>query len=68
MFEPVTGPLSLSFVPHHLGKPQCGENIAHPRHATANRRGDLAWAHFFVLCQQLNNCEGYGVPQEPAEA
>ena len=42
VFEPVIIALPIAVVAHHVGQAERAEYIAHTRHASADRAGDLA--------------------------
>jgi len=58
VFEAVSVARSVRLVPHDLGQAQRGEHGDHPLHAPTYGSGDLAGAHLFIFCEQLNDREG----------
>lgn len=67
MLEPISGPCAFCFISYDLGQAQRGQHGAHPLHAPADGSGDLAGAHLFIFREQLNDREGYRIPEQATE-
>jgi hypothetical protein len=67
MFEPVIIAFAVAVVAHHIGQAERAQYIAHPRHASANRAGDLAGVLLLVLCKQFDDGERDRIAEQTAQ-
>jgi len=62
MFEPVIIAFSVAVVPHHIGQTEGAQYIAHARHASADRAGDLAGFSSLFSASSSTTANATGLP------